>query len=211
MGTSGYSYKEWKGSFYPEDLAAAKMLSYYAERLPSVEINNTFYRMPKPEVLERWRDSVPDDFRFVLKAPQRISHRHRLKDAEDSVRYLIETSRALGEKRGPFLIQLPPFLRKDSDRLESFLEIWPEEARVAFEFRHPSWFDDDVRALLEKAGAALCIADSGTDKDAPFWSTTDWGYLRLRRADYEQADLERWASDVGGQNWSETYGITCSS
>jgi uncharacterized protein YecE (DUF72 family) len=159
-GTSGFSYAEWKGSFYPEDLPAAKFLSYYSGRLPAVEINNTFYRMPKASMLEGWRDAVGDDFRFVLKVSQRITHRQRLVDCGDSVRYLLETSAVLGEKRGPFLVQLPPFLRKDAERLRGFLAVWPRDVPAAFEFRHRSWFDDEVLAVLRDAGMALCVADT---------------------------------------------------
>ena len=207
VGTSGYSYRAWKGYFYPEDLPASKMLAYYAEQLPAVEINNTFYRMPKAEMLEKWRDSVPEGFRFVLKASQRITHRHRLKDAGDSVRYLVETSRALGEKRGPFLLQLPPFLKKDAERLRDFLAEWPQEARAAFEFRHESWFDDEVLGVLEDAGAALCLADTDKEeRNAPIVATNpEWGYLRMRRQDYDSAALAKWAEKVAGLGWSEVY------
>lgn len=204
-GTSGYSYREWKGPFYPEKLPATKMLEYYSERLPTVEVNNTFYRMPKAEVLETWRDTVGPDFRFAIKASRRITHQSRLKDCEDSVAYLLEVSSVLGPARGPFLLQLPPFLRKDTERLAAFLGSWPRDVRAAFEFRHPSWFEDDVFSVLRDHGAGLCIADSGTEKDAPFEATTDWGYLRLRRDGYTADSLKTWATSVMSQAWTEAF------
>src|SRR5512135_469205 len=154
-GTSGFSYKEWKGSFYPEDLPAPRMLAYYAERLPAVEINNTFYRMPKPALLEGWAAEVPPEFRFVLKASQRITHFKRLKEAGDDVAYFFGVAAVLGERLGPALFQLPPNLKKDLPRLEAFLETIPQDRRPAFEFRHASWFEDDVFEALRRKGAAL--------------------------------------------------------
>ncbi|HVS64215.1 MAG TPA: DUF72 domain-containing protein [Thermoanaerobaculia bacterium] len=211
-GTSGFSYKEWKGPFYPEDLPASKMLEFYSSRLPAVEINNTFYRLPKAEMLAKWRDAVPEGFRFVLKASQRITHRQRLEGAQDAVRYLVETSEQLGSRRGPFLVQLPPFLRKDVARLARFLDEWPQAARAAFEFRHASWFDEEVFETLRGAGAALCLADPHQVKDAEddqaepeLVSTSSWGYLRLRRESYDQAALESWARRVREQAWDEAY------
>ena len=204
-GTSGYSYKSWKGSFYPDDLPARKFLSFYGQQLPAVEINNTFYRMPKAETLETWRDSVPEGFRFVLKASRRITHHQRLRDSDDSLRYLIDTSAALGERRGPFLFQLPPYLKKDLDRLRSFLDLVPENVQVAMEFRNQSWFDDETLSVLEERGAALCVADTGGDKDTPFAATTDWGYLRLRREDYDDEALADWAERVCQQSWREAF------
>jgi uncharacterized protein YecE (DUF72 family) len=201
-GTSGFSYAEWKGSFYPEDLPSSKFLPYYAERLPAVEINNTFYRMPKASMLESWRDAVGDAFRFVLKVSQQITHKQRLVDCADSVRYLLETSSVLGEKRGPFLVQLPPFLRKDAERLRGFLAEWPREAPAAFEFRHASWFDDEVLDLLRGAGMALCVADTEGDAEAageqaaPIERTADWGYFRLRRQDYDDDALRAWGERI---------------
>ena len=151
-GTSGFSYKEWKGSFYPEDLPAEEMLAYYSARLPAVEINNTFYRMPKPSMLEGWAAQVPAEFRFILKASQRITHRKRLKEAGDEVAYFFQTAATLGERLGPTLFQLPPNLKKDLPRLEAFLEVLPPKAPAAFEFRHASWFEDDVFAALPCPG-----------------------------------------------------------
>ncbi len=181
------------------------MLGFYATRLGAVEINNTFYRMPKADLLERWRDSVPDGFRFALKASRRITHHQRLRDAGDSVDYLFRTAEVLGERLGPFLFQLPPYLKRDVDRLASFLEILPDGLRGVFEFRHASWFDDEVFALLETAGASLCIADSGSNHDAPLVATADFGYLRLRREDYDEAALRSWAERIRLQPWREAY------
>ena len=204
-GTSGFSYPAWEGHFYPPGTKRPDMLSFYAGKLGAVEINNTFYRMPKADLLERWRDAVPESFRFALKASRRITHHQRLKDAGDSVEYLFGTAKVLGERLGPFLFQLPPYLRRDDDRLAAFLERLPAGLRAAFEFRHASWFDDAVFALLEEAGAALCVADAGGDHDAPLEATTDFGYLRLRREDYDEAALRSWADRIRRQPWRETY------
>ncbi len=181
------------------------MLGFYATRLGAVEINNTFYRMPKADLLERWRDAVPGSFRFALKASRRITHHQRLKDAGDSVDHLFRTAEVLGERLGPILFQLPPYLKRDVDRLASFLAILPDGLRGAFEFRHASWFDDEVFKLLEGAGASLCIADSGSDHDTPLAATADFGYLRLRRQDYDEAALRSWAEKIRAQPWSEVY------
>jgi len=205
VGTSGFAYKPWKGKFYPAGLPDKEMLPFYAARFDTVEINNTFHRMPKADLLERWRDSVPESFRFALKASRRITHHQRLKDADDSVEYLFGTAKVLGEQLGPLLFQLPPYLRRDDDRLAAFLECLPAGLRAAFEFRHASWFDDAVFALLEEAGAALCVADAGGDHDAPLQATADFGYLRLRREDYDEAALRSWADRIRRQPWRETY------
>jgi uncharacterized protein YecE (DUF72 family)/predicted nuclease of predicted toxin-antitoxin system len=205
VGTSGYSYKEWKGTFYPKDLSEKKMLHYYGERFRTVEINNTFYRMPKASVLEAWAAEVPADFKFVLKASQRITHMQRLKDADDSVRYLLEVAATLKDRLGPLLFQLPPNLKKDVPRLRDFLALLPSERRAAFEFRHQSWFDDEVFALLRQNQAALCIAEAEGDLQVPFVSTADWGYLRLRMPDYTDADLKTWLKRVQEQSWKDTF------
>jgi uncharacterized protein YecE (DUF72 family) len=205
VGTSGYSYKEWKGTFYPEKLADKQMLQYYGERFRSVEINNTFYRMPKASVLETWAAAVPADFKFVLKASQRITHYQRLKDANDSVSYLLDVAGVLGERLGPLLFQLPPDLRKDAPRLRDFLALLPPNRRLAFEFRHQSWFDDEVFGILRDHQAALCIAEAENDLEIPLVSTADWGYLRLRRPDYGDAELKAWAERVGQQGWRDAF------
>ncbi len=203
-GTSGFSYKEWKGSFYPEDLPAEEMLSFYAARLPAVEINNTFYRMPKPALLSSWAEQVSPQFRFVLKASQRITHHKRLKEAGSEVAYFFQTASTLGDRLGPALFQLPPNLKKDLPRLEAFLAVLPEGARAAFEFRHASWFEDDVFEALRGRGAALCVAED-EELATPLVATAGWGYLRLRRQDYDDAAVAAWAEKVRGQTWSEAY------
>jgi uncharacterized protein YecE (DUF72 family) len=205
VGTSGYSYKEWNGSFYPEELPAKQMLRFYGERFKTVEINNTFYRMPKAAVLEAWANDVPADFRFVLKASRRITHMQRLRNAGESLSYLLEVSAALKERLGLVLFQLPPNLKKDVQRLEEFLALLPPQRRVAFEFRHQSWFDDEVFGLLRDHGAALCIAEAEDGLEIPFVSTADWGYLRLRRPDYSDAELKTWVKRVRKQDWRDVF------
>jgi len=204
VGTSGYSYKEWKGTFYPKDLPAKGMLHYYGERFRTVEINNTFYRMPKTSVLESWAAEVPADFKFVLKASQRITHMQRLKDAADSVSYLLETAGTLQERLGPLLFQLPPNMKKDAPRLRDFLALLPR-GRAAFEFRHVSWFDDEVFGLLRDQRAALCIAEAEAGVEVPFVSTADFGYLRLRMPDYGDAELLTWMNRVRQQEWGDAF------
>ena len=205
VGTSGYSYKEWKGTFYPDDLPDKQMLHFYGERFRSVEINNTFYRMPKASVLETWATQVPADFKFVLKASQQITHKQRLKDAGDSVSYLLEVAGALKEHLGPLLFQLPPFLRKDAPRLREFLALLPPDRRAAFEFRHQSWFDDEIFGLLRDHRAVLCIAEAENDLEIPFVSTADWGYLRLRRPDYGDAELKGWGERLREKDWKDAF------
>jgi uncharacterized protein YecE (DUF72 family) len=206
-GASGYAFKEWKGSFYPEKIAPEAMLAYYAERLPSVEINNTFYQMPKAEVLERWAQATPEAFRFAIKASKRITHVARLAAdaAADSVAYLYKNLAVLGAKRGPVLFQLPPFLKKDPARLRDFLQLLPEGHRAAFEFRHDSWFDDEVYALLQGAGASLCLSEREDATPPPLVQTTDWGYLRLRLEHYSEADLASWAERLAATRWQEAH------
>ncbi|HEY3123569.1 MAG TPA: DUF72 domain-containing protein [Thermoanaerobaculia bacterium] len=203
-GTSGFSYKAWKGSFYPEDLPDSEMLRYYSTRLPAVEINNTFYRMPRASLLESWAEQVPDGFTFALKATQQITHRKRLKDAQEAVSFFLQVATTLGDRLGPVLFQLPPNLKKDLPRLTDFLALLPPSSRSAFEFRHESWFDDEVFRALSSAGAALCWAED-EDLATPNESTAGWGYLRLRRPDYSGADLAAWAERIRAQPWSEAY------
>jgi uncharacterized protein YecE (DUF72 family) len=203
-GTSGFAYREWKGSFYPPDLPAKAMLAYYAGRLPAVEINNTFYRMPATSVLDDWVAQVPAGFTFVLKASQAITHRRRLKDAADPTAWFFAQAGRLGDRLGAVLVQLPPNLRKDVSRLEAFLALIPSGRRVAFEFRHPSWFDDQVLAALRSAGAALCIAH-GEELETPFETTAPWGYLRLRQVAYDDAALDAWAARIRGTGWSDAF------
>jgi uncharacterized protein YecE (DUF72 family) len=207
VGTSGYSYKEWKGTFYPDDLPAAKMLPYYGERFDSVEINNTFYRMPDAKMVAKWGEQVPDGFTFVLKAPQRITHHKKLVGAGDDLRQLFEAGEVLGSKLGPVLFQLPPFSRKDALKLREFVAILPADRRVAFEFRHDSWFDDEIYGILREHDIALCAADTDdvTNRDALVVPTASWGYMRLRRTEYESGQLAAWAARVEKQAWSDAY------
>ena len=270
-GTSGYSYPEWKGNFYPEKMAAKDMLRFYAERFPTVEINNTFYRMPTEALLKGWAEQVPDSFSFVLKASKRITHERRLKECDellsylfrvsstlgsrlgpllfqlppnfkkdvpllkgwaeqvpesftfvlkasqrithiqrlkecgDLLTYLFRVTATLGSRLGPLLFQLPPNFKKDVPRLKSFFEAMPERRRVAVEFRHASWFDDEVYETLRGQGAALCVADTGEEPAVPLVATTDWGYLRLRREDFGDEELRDWALRIREQPWSDAY------
>ena len=207
VGTSGYSYKEWKGAFYPEDLASKDMLSFYGEHLNAVEINNTFYRLPKASVLEAWAAHVPEAFRFSIKASRRITHFTRLKEeARDPTEYLMQTLDVLGDRLGAVLFQLPPNMKVDIDRLGRFLEMLPDGTRAAFEFRHDSWSDEGVHELLRSRGIALVCADTeDSDGDEPIVSTAPWGYLRLRRADYGEEDLLRWAGHVAETGWQHAF------
>ena len=204
VGTSGYAYKEWKGRFYPEDLPATKFLAYYAGRLHTVEINNTFYRMPKRDVVKKWADTVPEGFSFVLKASQRITHKKRLKDCEDEVGFFTGNAQELGDKQGPLLFQLPPWLKKGTERLSEFLASLPDGLKAAFEFRHESWFDDEVYDALRGRDAALVISDTGKI-EAPVVATAPYGYLRLRRESYSEADLDEWAARIEAQPWETAH------
>jgi uncharacterized protein YecE (DUF72 family) len=205
IGTSGYSYAEWKGNFYPEKMAPKDMLRYYAERFPTVEINNTFYRMPTDALVRGWAEQVPDHFVFVIKAPKRITHDRRLKDCVEPVSYLLRAVSTLGARLGPLLFQLPPNFRKDVPRLREFFAALPERPRMAFEFRHASWFDEETFDLLRQEGAALCVADTGEEPAAPLVATADWGYLRLRREDFSTEELRVWAKKIQDQPWKDAY------
>ncbi len=205
VGTSGYSYKEWKGNFYPEDLPAKEMLSYYSRRLPAVEINNTFYRLPQATMIENWKEQVPDEFRFSIKATQRITHIKRLNNVVEETKYLLDTSRLLGECLGVVLFQLPPNMKKDSGRLKLFLELLPSDARAAFEFRHESWFDDETFDLLREKDRALVVSDTDDKPLSEIISTAGWGYLRLRRTAYDENDLADWMKRVEDQKWKDAF------
>jgi uncharacterized protein YecE (DUF72 family) len=181
------------------------MLRYYGECFRSVEINNTFYRMPKASVLENWAAEVPAEFKFVLKASQRITHFQRLKDAGDSLAYLLKVAGVLKERLGPLLFQLPPHFKKDLPRLREFLALLPSEAIAAFEFRDPSWFDEEIFTLLRTHRVALCIAEAEEGVEVPFVPTADWGYLRLRRPDYGDAELKTWGDRIREQNWQNAF------
>lgn len=203
-GTSGWSYKEWKGSFYPAELPVDDMLAYYATRFPTVEINNSFYRIPREKVLLEWAAQVPPEFRFVLKASRRITHINRLTDEDGSLAYFLRTVNVLGERLGPTLFQCPPTLRKDLGRLTDFLAMVPRTWRAALEFRHASWFEDAVYQALREHDVALVGAEDD-DGATPLVATASWGYLRLRRTRYEERDLRAWCDRIGGQPWREAY------
>ncbi len=207
VGTSGYSYKEWKGSFYPEDLPQGDMFRHYSEHLRAVEINNTFYRLPRAGVLESWSEQVPEGFRFSIKASRKITHFKRLKpEAQDETEYLLETLSTLGERLGTVLFQLPPNMKADVERLAAFLGFVPPGAPAAFEFRHDSWKDEAVHGVLRDRNLALVCADTeDREEDEAIVGTADWGYLRLRRPDYDDADLARWAEHVRGQDWERAF------
>ena len=206
-GASGYSFKEWRGSFYPEKMKPEEMLRFYSERLPTVEINNTFYRMPKASVLEDWAACTPDNFRFAIKASRRITHMSRIKaeSSAEPVGWLYTALAALGPKRGPVLFQLPPNFKKDAPRLEAFLALLPPDHRAAFEFRNDSWFDDEVYALLRAAGASLCHSEREDNVPPPLVETAPWGYVRLRMENYADSDLQAWAQRLAATSWRETF------
>jgi uncharacterized protein YecE (DUF72 family) len=203
-GTSGYSYKEWLGHFYPEKLPASAMLRYYAERFPTVEINNTFYRMPSESMLARWSEEVPENFSFTLKAPRRITHEKHLRDAESDVAEFLRRAAVLGEKLGVLLFQLPPYLRKDLHRLREFLGMLPSEKRLALEFRHLSWQDEEVYEVLRARAAMLCVTDT-EEGETPFASTSDSVYIRLRRTHYDDGDLRTWVERIAAQPLARAY------
>ena len=205
IGTSGFQYAEWKGTFYPEDLAASKMLPFYAERLATTEINYTFRRIPSATTIDNWKKLTPEKFRFALKASQRITHFAKLRDCQDTLAYFFGIISQLGDRLGPVLFQLPPNFKKDADVLGSFLRELPA-MRAAFEFRHESWLDEEIFTLLRERNVALCLAD--TEKlAAPTVVTADYGYLRLRREDYTSDDVARWAQFVreNEANWQDAF------
>jgi uncharacterized protein YecE (DUF72 family) len=195
VGTSGYNYPEWTGSFYPEKLPAAQMLPYYAERLSTVEINYTYYRTPNKKILAGWNDATPARFRLTLKAPKRITHDARLKDCADRLKYFVETAATLGPKLGALLFQLPPSFKQDLAVLDAFLEEFPAGVVAAFEFRHGSWLNDEVYRRLKARNLALCVADSET-MATPVEITADYAYFRLRDEGYTPADIRRWAEII---------------
>ena len=206
-GASGYSFKEWKGTFYPEKCKPEEMLPFYCGRLPTVEINNTFYRMPKVEMLENWAKTVPAEFRFAVKASRRITHISRIKaeSAAEPLAFLYKALAALGEKRGPVLFQLPPNMKLDVPRLVDFLALLPADHRAAFEFRNDAWFCDEVYSALKSAGAALVLSEREDAAPPPMVETAPWGYVRLRLENYEEADLKRWTETLAKTKWNEVY------
>jgi uncharacterized protein YecE (DUF72 family) len=195
VGTSGYNYPEWKGSFYPEKMPAAKMLPFYAANFTTVEVNYTFYRVPNEKILSGWSRETPDSFRLTLKAPKRITHIAKLRDCTDLLDYFLRTAATLGPKLGAILFQLPPYFRKDMAVLDAFLEQLPAQLCAAFEFRHASWMDAEVFARLRSRNLALCVADS-EKFSTPVEITASYGYFRLRDEGYTPQDLQRWAQVI---------------
>lgn len=208
VGTSGWQYKDWREVFYPRGVPQARWLPYFAERFRVVEVNNTFYQLPKPETFAGWREGTPSDFIFALKFSRYLTHVKRLKDPEEPVRRFLDAAAGLGEKMGPLLLQLPENLHVDADRLRKTLQAFPKDVRVAVEFRHESWYSDDVRRLLEEHGAALCLADRGSQPITPLWRTADWAFIRLHEGRatphpcYGRSALDSWAERIAEQ-WSE--------
>jgi uncharacterized protein YecE (DUF72 family) len=205
VGTSGFSYKPWKGVFYPRGLPDGQMLGFYGQRLPAVEIDNTFYRVPKKTVLEGWAQQVPEEFRFTLKASRRITHFARLKDTGEPMSFLMENVRSLRHRLGAVLFQLPPNMPMDLDGLRAFFELVPGDIPAAFEFRHDSWFDGETYAALRERRFALCQVDSDEAPLEDLVTTSPFGYLRLRRESYDQRQLAAWANRIRKQPWSEAF------
>lgn len=203
-GTCGFAYREWRGPFYPAALPASRMLAAYARRLPTVEIDSTFYRPPDPATLARWYRAAPSGFLFALKAPREITHERRLAGIEGPVRALLAATAELEEKLGPVLFQLPPTLERDLPLLRDLLAVLPHGGRFAVEFRHPSWRDDAVLAALRDAGVALCVVDALAG-ETPLVATARFGYLRLRRRSYGRAALARWAERLRAQPWQDAF------
>ena len=205
VGTSGYSYKEWKGSFYPEKISPKEMLNYYASRLHAVELNNTFYRLPQPGMIENWKSQVPENFRFSVKASKLITHFKRLKDAGRETRLMLETISALEDRLGAVIFRLPEDLKKDLKRLEAFLKLLPADTPAVFDFRHPTWFDNEVVALLRSQDRVFCVSDIEELPESYTYKTADWGYVRLRRVRYSKSDLIEWRKRIRAQQWKDTY------
>jgi uncharacterized protein YecE (DUF72 family) len=205
VGTSGYSYKEWKGSFYPEQISASEMLSYYAAHLPAVELNNSYYRLPERTTVESWRKQTPENFRFSVKAPRSITLYRRLKDVGAQTKQMLETVSALEDRLGTLLFRMPENMKKDLACLKSFLKILPADTPAAFDFRHATWFDDEVRDLLRSHNRVLVVSDTDETPATHIDKTADWGYVRLRRARYSKAELTAWSKRIKAQNWKKTF------
>jgi uncharacterized protein YecE (DUF72 family) len=205
VGTSGYSYKEWKGSFYPEKIPAKDMLSYYASRLHAVELNNTFYRLPQKSMIDSWKSQVPDNFRFSVKASQLITHFKQLKDAANETRLMFQRYAAFEDHLGAVLFRLPPDMKKDIRRLEMFLKNLPADTPAAFQLEDRTWFEEDVLALLRSQNRALCVVDTDEMPVSLINKTADWGYVRLRRVSYSESELKEWITRMRAQKWKETF------
>jgi uncharacterized protein YecE (DUF72 family) len=205
VGTSGYSYKEWKGSFYPEKISASEMLSYYAAHLPAVELNNSYYRLPERTTVESWRRQTPENFRFSVKAPRSITLYRRLKDVGAQTKQMLETVSALEDRLGTLLFRMPENMKKDLACLKSFLKILPADTPAAFAFRHATWFDDEVRDLLRSHNRVLVVSDTDETPATHIDRTADWGYVRLRRVRYSKAELTAWSKRIKAQNWKKTF------
>ena len=205
VGTSGFAYKPWKGPFYPADLKDEQMLTFYGQHFRTVEINNTFYKMPTEEMLTKWASQVPESFSFAIKASQRITHYARLKpDSASALEFLLRNTSTLGSRLGPILFQLPPNMQKNVERLTGFLALLPRDRRFTIEFRHESWFDDDVFTALRDHDIALCVSESEEFTGVNV-ATASWGYLRLHRQDYTDEMLAEWRSRVAAQSWTDAY------
>jgi uncharacterized protein YecE (DUF72 family) len=205
VGSSGFAHKEWKGKFYPEKIPAKDMLRFYAGRLGTVEINNTFYHMPKESVLTSWSNQVPDDFVFALKAPQVITHMKQMRNVFEEAEYLFKSLSVLEKKLGPVLFQFPKSFRKNAAALADFLPLIPDVASCAFDFRSTSWLDAETLDLLRKKGCSWCIEDTDENPVQEIISTAPWGYLRLRRSDYTDADLSQWLERINSQKWEQVF------
>ena len=205
VGTSGYSYKEWKGRFYPAQLPAKDMLHYYASHFQAVELNNTFYRLPQPSMVDNWKAQVPNNFRFSVKASQGITHFRRLKDAASATRLMLERFAAFEDRLGAVLFRLPPEMKKDIRRLEMFLKNLPAVIPAAFQLEDQTWLDEDVLALLRSQNRVLCVVDTDEMPVSHINKTADWGYVRLRRANYSDSELKKWIARVRAQEWKDTF------
>lgn len=205
IGTSGYSYKEWKGNFYPEKIKNEEMLKFYSAQFNSVEINNTFYRVPKKEVIQNWAKQVPKDFKFSVKASRNITHIKKLKDAESDLKYFIENVKELKSKLGILLIQLPPSFSKNLERLRLFTESLPEKINAAFEFRHPTWFDEEVYELLKEKKFSMCLSQTDEEPDVKLINTASYAYLRLRKTDYSKKEINEWWKKIQEGGWDEVF------
>ena len=205
VGTSGYSYKEWKGSFYPEKISAKDMLSYYASHFQAVELNNTFYRLPQKSMIESWKAQVPDNFRFTMKASQLITHFKRLKDTGRETKLMLERISAFEDRLGVVLFRLPPDMKKDIRRLEALLKYLPAEIPAAFQLEDPTWIEHDVLALLRSHNRALSVVDTDEVPASHINKTSDWGYMRLRRVNYSKSELKKWIARMRAQEWTKTY------